>query len=163
VEVTEARCGLTEAAVLWSIEEIAPADVIRLACDALVAGLDTQALRERAGLSFSATLFEVEDLLVVALEELGIPFYERGGRAGHLAAMRVYAARCISGQIAPRELVEQLLFAEVINHTWLPGNVYFLSELDDPSRSLWFDQWGREDDRAVVEACRRLLDGQLDR
>ena len=74
VDVTDARRGLSEAAVLWSIEEIAPADVIRLACDALVAGLDSQGLRELAGLPFGATYFGTEDLLVVALEELEIPF-----------------------------------------------------------------------------------------
>jgi hypothetical protein len=70
---------LAEDATLWSVGEVSSADVVRVACDALVDGLDSQALRELAGASGSASDYEIEDLLQRAAAEIGFPFYERGG------------------------------------------------------------------------------------
>ena len=53
-----------------------------------------------------STSGDVEDLLAPALEGLGIPHFERGSAAGQIAAARVYATRCVAGQLGPRELAE---------------------------------------------------------
>lgn len=49
-------------------------DVIRIACNALVDGLDSPSLRDLAGASVHDSVPEIRELVTKSLEELGIPY-----------------------------------------------------------------------------------------
>lgn len=95
---------LQDRAVLWSIGEIRATDVVTAACDALVAGLDSPALRTLAACTRAEADYDVPDLLLPALDELGLIFYPVGSAAGREAAARALAARTLAGELTPREL-----------------------------------------------------------
>ncbi|MFF3660264.1 hypothetical protein [Streptomyces olivochromogenes] len=95
---------LQDRAVLWSMGEIRATDVVTAACDALVAGLDSPALRILAARTRAEADYAVPDLLPPALDELGLTFHPAGGVAGQEAAARALAARMLSGELTPREL-----------------------------------------------------------
>jgi hypothetical protein len=94
---------LAEDAALWSTREVTTSELVRLACDALVDGLDSQALRELAGASDSTSVYEVEDMLERVAEDFGFRLLARDSEGGRLAATRVLAAQCVAGQLMPRE------------------------------------------------------------
>ncbi|MER7837039.1 hypothetical protein ABTY98_14300 [Streptomyces sp. NPDC096040] len=95
---------LQDRAVLWSMGEIHATDVVTGACDALVAGLDSPALRMLAACTRAEADYDVPDLLPPALHELGLTFYPAGSVAGQEAAARALAARTLAGELTPREL-----------------------------------------------------------
>lgn len=65
---------LSEAVGQWDANIAgSPAAVIRAACDALVAGLDSPALRDLAGLPASSRRTDVDEIIAAMLDELGIP------------------------------------------------------------------------------------------
>ncbi|MFD0385793.1 hypothetical protein ACFQ2B_35920 [Streptomyces stramineus] len=66
--------ALQDHAVLWSIGEIRATDVVNAACDALVAGLDSPALRILAACTRAEAIHDVPELLPPALDELGLAF-----------------------------------------------------------------------------------------
>lgn len=96
---------LQDRAVLWSMGEIRATDVVTAACDALVAGLDSPALRILAACTRAEADYDVPDLLPPALDELGLTSYSVGSVAGQEAAVRALAARMLAGELTPRELV----------------------------------------------------------
>ncbi|MET8135142.1 hypothetical protein ABZV24_24865 [Streptomyces sp. NPDC005251] len=91
-------------AVLWSMGEIRATDVVSAACDALVAGLDSPALRILAACTRAEANYDVPDLLPPALDELGLTFCSAGSVVGQEAAARALAARMLAGELTPREL-----------------------------------------------------------
>ncbi|WBO61629.1 hypothetical protein [Streptomyces camelliae] len=95
---------LQDRAVLWSMGEIRAAEVVAAACDALVAGLDSPALRILAACTRAEADYDVPDLLPPALDELGLTFYSADSVAGQEAATRALAARMVAGELTPREL-----------------------------------------------------------
>ncbi|MEU9272248.1 hypothetical protein AB0E04_43635 [Streptomyces sp. NPDC048251] len=95
---------LQDRAVLWSMGEIRATAVVAAACDALVAGLDSPALRILAACTRAEADYDVPDLLPPALDELGLTFYTVGSVAGQEAAVRALAARMLAGELTPREL-----------------------------------------------------------
>ncbi|MFD5568924.1 hypothetical protein [Streptomyces cadmiisoli] len=95
---------LEDRAILWSMGEIRAADVVAGACDALVAGLDSPALRMLAACTRAEADYDVPDLLPPALDELGLTFHPVGSVAGQEAAARALAARTLAGELKPREL-----------------------------------------------------------
>ncbi|MFE7857339.1 hypothetical protein [Streptomyces sp. NPDC057403] len=99
---------LQDRAVLWSMGEIPATDVVTAACDALVAGLDSPALRILAACTRSEADYDVRDLLPPALDELGLIFHPAGSVAGQEAAARALAARMLAGELTPRELAFQI-------------------------------------------------------
>ncbi|GHA82873.1 hypothetical protein GCM10010330_41510 [Streptomyces tendae] len=100
-----AALALQDHAVLWSMGEIPAADVVTGACDALIAGLDSPALRMLAACTRAEADYDVPDLLPPALDELGLTFHPAGSVAGQEAAARALAARMLAGELTPRELV----------------------------------------------------------
>ncbi|MGW5769841.1 hypothetical protein ACWEVY_11925 [Streptomyces longwoodensis] len=96
---------LQDRAVLWSMGEIRATDVVTAACDALVAGLDSPALRILAACTRAEADYDVPDLLPPALDELGLTIHSAGSVAGQEAAARALAARMLAGELTPRELV----------------------------------------------------------
>ena len=95
---------LQDRAVLWSIGEISATDVVAGACEALVDGLDSPALRTLAACTRTEAIYDVPELLPPALHELGLTFYPFDGVAGREAAARALAARLLAGELSPREL-----------------------------------------------------------
>ncbi|MFI5682997.1 hypothetical protein [Streptomyces sp. NPDC051636] len=95
---------LQDCAVLWSMGEIRATDVVTAACEALVAGLDSPALRILAACTRAEANYDVPDLLPPALDELGLTFYPVGSDAGQEAAARALASRMLAGELTPREL-----------------------------------------------------------
>ena len=83
---------------------MSPHAVVRCACDALIAGLDSPSLRILAGLTRSEAGSYVLEILPAALAEPGLEFYPRDSRAGQEAAARALAARAVSGSLPPRDL-----------------------------------------------------------
>ncbi|MGY6026597.1 hypothetical protein [Streptomyces spinosirectus] len=97
--------ALQDRAVLWSMGEVRAAEVVAGACDALVAGLDSPALRMLAACTRAEADYDVPDLLPPALDELDLTFYPVGSVGGQEAAARALAARMLAGELTPRELV----------------------------------------------------------
>jgi hypothetical protein len=65
---------LSDAVGRWDASPHAsPRAVIRAACDALVAGLDSSALRQLAGMPADSRRDEVDTVIAAMLDELGIP------------------------------------------------------------------------------------------
>ncbi|MFC4148012.1 hypothetical protein ACFO0M_17290 [Micromonospora mangrovi] len=102
----DALSRLQDAAVLWSVGEATPADVVKAACDCLVAGVDGPSLRILAGIS-SAPGSDSDELrrwLGDALSELSLTYYREGSRAGEDEAVRIMARRLLAQAITPRDL-----------------------------------------------------------
>jgi hypothetical protein len=99
-----AASDLQNHAVLWSIGEIRANDVVTAACDALVAGLDSPALRTLAACTRAEADYDVPELLPPAIDELGLTFYSIGSQAGQEAAARALAGQMLAGELTPREL-----------------------------------------------------------
>ncbi|MFE0358866.1 hypothetical protein ACFW2I_36105 [Streptomyces nigra] len=99
-----AALALQDYAALWSMGEIRATDVVTGACNALVAGLDSPALRMLAACTRAEADYDVPDLLPPALDELGLTFYPVGSLSGQEAAARALAARMLAGELTPREL-----------------------------------------------------------
>ncbi|MFE9427745.1 hypothetical protein ACFYNO_32835 [Kitasatospora sp. NPDC006697] len=95
---------LQDRAVLWSIGEIRAGDVVTAACDALVAGLDSPALRALAACTRAEADYDVPEILPSALDELGLAFYAVGSVAGQEAAARALAGQMLAGELTPPEL-----------------------------------------------------------
>ncbi|MGW7379184.1 hypothetical protein [Streptomyces sp. NPDC054794] len=75
-----AASALQDHAALWSVGEIRATDVVSAACDALVAGLDSPALRILAARTRAEADYDVPELLPQALGELGLTFYRSATR-----------------------------------------------------------------------------------
>jgi len=71
----QATRTLRDTAALWSIDAVSPQAVVRCACDALIAGLDSPSLRILAGLTHTEADYDVRHILPAALAELGLDFY----------------------------------------------------------------------------------------
>ncbi|MFC8492930.1 hypothetical protein ACFUJU_19440 [Streptomyces sp. NPDC057235] len=102
--IEAATHDLQDLAVLWSIGEAHAHDVVEAACAALVAGLDSPALRILAGYTRAEAEYDVPDLLPVVLDELDLVFYPRDSEAGQDAAVRALAHQMLAGRLTPREL-----------------------------------------------------------
>ncbi|MGJ7906886.1 hypothetical protein ACOQFL_10430 [Actinopolyspora sp. H202] len=91
-----------EHAVLWSAREIRAEAVVRSACDALMAGLDSPALRVLAACTRIEATEAVRELLPTALGELGLVFYPLDSEAATEPAVRLLARRLLAGEMRPR-------------------------------------------------------------
>ncbi|HVA07952.1 MAG TPA: hypothetical protein VNG12_14525 [Acidimicrobiales bacterium] len=131
--------------------------MVDAACDALVAGLDSQGLRELAGVFRSDTEWQVRLLLPEgALEELGLRFFEPGGHAGQVAAIKVMAEYCVAGTMAPRALAAWAHYT--FRHGDNPDIERFLV-FDDEYDVLEYTRRSEEKlDAEVLDACRHLID-----
>lgn len=150
---------LQDQAALWSVREICAGDVVTAACDALVAGLDSPALRILAACTRAEADYDVPDLLPPALDELGLTLYSRDSAAGQEAAARALARRMLAGELTPRELVFQI--HQRFGHTL--ASVERLAQLDDEYDFLECEDPTREQVDAEVHAeARRLLEHPID-
>jgi hypothetical protein len=152
----EATAELANATALWSVRYLRAADVIRVACDALVAGLDGDALRMLAAVPYRNADDELPQALEAALNELGLDYYAPGSRNGQTAAVKVLAARVLAGALPPRDLASWA--HRTIGHGQLPL-AEGLVELDDVYDCVEYsDQTLDEVDADVVAEARRIVD-----
>ncbi|MFF2776054.1 hypothetical protein ACFVU3_14205 [Streptomyces sp. NPDC058052] len=100
---TAAAIALQDHAALWSAGDIRASDVVKAACDALVAGLDTPGLRILAACTRAEADYDVHHLLPTALAELGLAFCPVDSEAGQEAAARALARRMLAGELTPRQ------------------------------------------------------------
>src|SRR4051794_16137955 len=100
----QARDNLIDALSLWSGGVEASTVVVEAACQALVAGLDSPGLRALAGLPFDVSTYELEDVAPAVVIELGLPYSPPRTEGAAVAAARVMAARCLRGELTPRDL-----------------------------------------------------------
>ncbi|MEU8527747.1 hypothetical protein AB0C77_19465 [Streptomyces sp. NPDC048629] len=146
---------LQDHAALWSMSEIRAHEVVGTACDALVAGLDSPALRILAACTRAEADHDVPDLLPPALDELGLTFYPVGSIAGQEAAVRALAARMLAGELTPRELT--FWIQQRFGHS-VPF-VEQLAALDDEYDILEYgDRTLAQVDAEVTAEARRLVE-----
>ncbi|MFC4517327.1 hypothetical protein [Streptomyces ehimensis] len=88
--------------------EICATDVVTAACDALVSGLDSPALRALAACTQAEADYDVPDIFPSALDELGLTFYTVGSVAGQEAAARALATQMLARELTPRELASRI-------------------------------------------------------
>ena len=138
---------------------MSPQAVVRGACDALIAGLDSPSLRILAGLTRAEADYHVSGILPAALAELGLEFYPRDSRGGQEAAARALAAQAVSGSLTPRELAAAI--HRHFGHSLpLAGH---LAALDDEYDLGAYATMTREQiDREVITEGRRLAHDQPD-
>jgi hypothetical protein len=147
---------LADDAALWSVGEAPTAKLVDHACAALVDGLDSQALRELAGVSPTAPENDLEDLLRRLADDFDFEFHWRHSENGRAAAARVLARRCVDGSLPPREFARWMHGR--IGHGHQDRQVEALVSLDDE-----YDVAVRptdDIDRAVLNAARDLLRSQ---
>ncbi|MFF1907680.1 GNAT family N-acetyltransferase [Kitasatospora sp. NPDC058218] len=101
-----AAVRLQDRALLRSIGELRAREVVEAACEALVAGLDTPALRMLAACTYGEAEACVADLLPPALAELGLVFHPLDSRSGEAAGLVALAGRLLTGELTPRELAD---------------------------------------------------------
>ncbi|WP_257133493.1 MULTISPECIES: hypothetical protein [unclassified Streptomyces] len=148
-----AAIALQDNAALWSAGEISASEVVDAACDALVAGLDTPALRILAARTRAEADYDVYDLLAPALEELGLTFHPAVGEAAQEAVVRALARRMLAGDMKPWEFTFRI--HQRYGHE-LPLTER-LAELDDEYGILEYgDRTVDQVDAEVTAEARRL-------
>jgi hypothetical protein len=149
-----AKDQLQDVAVLWSCGAVTAWEVVRVACDVLVAGVDSPALCELAAVGHRDADYDVPSLLEAALSELGLTFYSFGCRGADEAAARALTARLLRGELTPREL------ASMIHQHYGHGLplVERLAELDDAYDVIEYtDRTADEIDADVFAEARRVV------
>ncbi|MEJ8646293.1 hypothetical protein WKI68_43680 [Streptomyces sp. MS1.HAVA.3] len=151
-----AASALQDHAALWRVGEGCATDVVSAACDALVAGLDSPALRILAACTRAEAGYDVHDLLPPALDELGLTLHPAGSEAGEEAAVRALARRMLAGELAPWDLTHRVHYR--YGHDL--ALTARLAELDDEYGMLEAERGDRAVDEvsaAVAAEARRLV------
>ena len=133
--------------------------MVKCACDALIAGLDSPSLRILAALTCTGANYHMLDILPAALAELGLDFYPRGSCGGQEGAACALAAQAVSGSLTPRKLA-----AAIRRHfgQGLPLTER-LAALDDEYHLGEYATMTHEQiDQEVIAEARRLMHGQPD-
>ncbi|NKE56555.1 hypothetical protein FXN61_06800 [Lentzea sp. PSKA42] len=91
---------------LWHVGQRSASDVVRAACELLVAGVDGPSVSALAGASLRHAWEEMPPLLEDALRELGLEHHELGSEGGKEEGLRLMARRTLAGKMPPRELAE---------------------------------------------------------
>jgi hypothetical protein len=152
----DAAMELGNAAALWSAGYLSAADVVRAACDGLVAGLDGSALRMLAAVPYQNADDEAPEVLEAALDELGLEHHARGSQSGLVAAVKALSARALAERVTPRELASWA--HRRIGHDRI-RLAERLVELDDVYDCLEYtDQTVGETDEDVLAEARRIVD-----
>ncbi|MCQ8774907.1 hypothetical protein [Streptomyces telluris] len=99
---------LQDLAAFWSLGEVRAPEVVDAACDALLAGLDSPALRSLAACTRAEADYDAPELLPTALGELGLTFYPRGSDAGREAVAHSLVRRMLAGEMTPQELASRI-------------------------------------------------------
>jgi hypothetical protein len=159
----QATRTLPDTAALWSIDAVSPQAVVRCACNALIAGLDSPSLRILAGLTRTEAGYQARAILPAALAELGLDFYPRGSRGGQEAAARGLAAQAVSGSLTPRELAAAI-HRHFGHNLPLAEHLAVLDDEYDPGfdPGTYATMTREQIDQEVLAEARRLPHGQAD-
>jgi hypothetical protein len=150
VTAETALANAREVVALWRVGRRDCGDVIRAACDLLVAGYDGEALRTLAGVSIRYPGSEVSAVLPDALRELGID-------ANDADPLIAVAAVCLRGELTPRELAKWAFETYDYDHEL----AHTLAELDDVYFERECTDYTEKDVDAMVTAeARRLVELQ---
>lgn len=152
----EALDTLYVQAVLWLVEEGGIEPVVRAACDALVAGLDADALQALAAASVRAASHdsEVHKTVHEALAEQGRPIPARSSDEAKEAAVRAMASEALHGRWVPRDLAAWA--HRVIGHDG-PTMAQPLVNLDDCYDTLeYVNETDADLDAQVLAFCRSV-------
>jgi hypothetical protein len=123
------RASLYEQAALWRVRpEVGQERLVRLACDALVAGLDRPGLAMLAGMSVHGHDPEFGDVLQAAFDGLGIRLPQPGTAEAQVGAATAMARLLLDGHLTSRELARWA--HAVIGHDGAP-ELQSLVEFDD--------------------------------
>ncbi|MEW2448601.1 hypothetical protein AB0896_13705 [Streptomyces parvulus] len=147
-----AALALQDRAALWRTGEAGAADVVSSACDALVAGVDSPALRILAACTRAEADYDVHDLLPPALDELGLVLHPAGSRAAQEAGVRALATRTLAGELTPRELAFRVHWR--FGHDFSPAER--LAVLDDEYDYLEHGEDTAQVDADVLAEARRI-------
>jgi hypothetical protein len=101
--VNTAVAHLQDVVALWYLDERTGADVVRAACELLLADVGGLAVAELAAVPYRHADEEVPDVLPAAMAELGLPCHDRGSREAVVTGLRAMAARVVSGELPPDE------------------------------------------------------------
>ena len=151
-ELTRALDALEQAAVLWLIGEGHFADVVRAACELLVAGGEGDALAALAGepANEPAYVQDMDDALHAALAEQGRPLPLQHTPEAQEAATVAMAKRALHG-VSPQDLAAWAHRA--IGHAGVPM-AQPLVDLDDRYDTLGYSSDLRATlDREVLAYC----------
>jgi hypothetical protein len=152
------RARLYEQAALWQVRpEVGQEQVVRLACDGLVAGLDSPGLSLLAGMSVYGHDPEFGAVLAAAFDGLGIRLPQPDSAEAQVAAARAMARLLLDGQLSSRELARWA--HRIIGHGGA-AELKTLVEFDDAYEIV--DCVGRADgvaelDRQVRSEAQRLV------
>jgi hypothetical protein len=150
---------LQDAAAMWAVDQFGAEEIIDLAVDLLVAGVDTPSLRVLAGVPKVDAPMEVPDLLEATLAELGLAFFERGSLPAKVAAARVMAHYVDIGALGPREFVRWMHAAIGHRGHREAGDLEVFASLADSYDTAEYSNVPSEDlDRLVLAAIKDLLD-----
>lgn len=147
---------MRHAVALWHVGQGSAADIVRAACDLLVAGLDGPELCILAAVSFRHADEEVPRLLEAALQEVGLEHHQKGSVAADEAALRAMASRVLSGVLAPRSLASWA--HSTFGHDTLES-AERLAELDDAYDMLEYppDRTFEQLDIEIAAEARRIV------
>lgn len=128
MDAAAARQGLIDAAAWYSLSGESPAQLTSTAAHALMAGLDSPALRELAGLPAASSWGDVQSVAAAAFSDLGLRFPEWRSDEGTRDALRTLARRYRQRELSARELTS---WAHVnVGHDG-PDDLTDFAELDD--------------------------------
>lgn len=155
----QALAALYTQAVLWLVEERGVEPVVRAACDALVAGLDGEALRALAARSVHSMSYdgEADEIVHAALLEQGKPLPRRETDAAQRTALVAMASEMLAGRLTPRDLAAWA--HRVIGHSGVK-EAQTLVSLDDCYDELeWAQETEQDIDKRISEEASRLTSG----
>lgn len=89
---------------LWYVDQRTAADIVRTACDLLVADEGGLAVAELAAVPYRHADEEVPRLLAAAMAELGLTCHDRDTPEARLAGLRAMAGLVVAGELPPDEL-----------------------------------------------------------
>ncbi|WP_174528129.1 hypothetical protein [Micromonospora maritima] len=161
----EALAHLQDTATFWSIGSATSVDVVRAACDCLVAGVDSPTLRILAGVSpvKGSEDDELRRWLGDAFAELSLTYYGEASRQAEEVVLRIMARRLLAGTITPRQLTSWVAWFITYAGTPLAGELInlesayeFVESIHDVRQQT---STRTEDlDAKVIAEARRLVD-----
>ncbi|MEZ0110807.1 hypothetical protein ABH920_004822 [Catenulispora sp. EB89] len=101
---TDAAADFHNAAAFYNCRIVSAEHVVKAACDALVAGLDSPSLAMLAALTAREAVTEVPALLPTVLTELALAPLPADSDTSREFTASALAAQLIAGRITPREL-----------------------------------------------------------
>lgn len=148
--------SLVDTAARWACGFVGATDVVDVATEALVAGVDSPTLPALAGVPAAQATVEVPDLLERVMDELDLPYYGPGHPTSRVLAAAGLAAEHTHGRLPARDLCR--LIHSHYGHGAHPL-IESLAELDDAYDTLDYSANPTEQqlDRRTLDAAHELV------